>query len=45
MTPASWWCIDSTGVARSKTVGGVDYTAVSGSAGAAHTASGATVCN
>ena len=39
------WCIDSTGVSRNKTAAGVAYTAVSGAATAAHTASGATVCN
>lgn len=45
LTGTGVWCIDSTGVARSKTSAGVAYTAVSGSAAAAHTASGATVCN
>ena len=42
---AKYWCIDSTGVSRSKTAAGVDYTALTGSAGAAHTTAGATVCN
>lgn len=38
------WCIDSIGAARKTTEGGVAYTAVSGSATAAHAASGSTVC-
>ena len=39
------WCIDSTGVARGKTVANVTYVGLAGTANAAHTASGATVCN
>lgn len=39
------WCIDSTGVGRKTTSAGVAYTAVSGSATAAHTASGQVTCN
>ncbi len=37
-------CIDSTGVSRSTTSAGVAYTALSGTATAAHAAAGSTVC-
>ncbi len=39
------WCVDSTGVSRDKTAAQVLYSALTGAAGAAHTAAGATVCN
>ena len=44
-TSGIWWCIDSNGNARKQTATGGAYTALTGSATAAHTASGATVCN
>ena len=44
MTGTAVWCVDSTGVARNKTSGGVAYNALIGAAPAAFV-SGATVCN
>jgi type IV pilus assembly protein PilA len=40
----TWWCIDSTGVARDKTSAGAAYTALSGTATSAHASANATVC-
>jgi len=42
---SGWWCVDGTGVSRGKTVLGVSYTALTGSATAAHVVTGATSCN
>ncbi len=39
------WCVDSLGTSRDKTSAGVAYSALTGSAGAAHTAASATICN
>ncbi len=47
-TTSKFWCVDSTGISRMQTAGGADYTALTGSATAAHTASatpGSTACN
>ncbi|MES2930806.1 MAG: type II secretion system protein [Patescibacteria group bacterium] len=44
-TTGLFYCVDSTGASRSATSTGTAYTAVTGSATAAHTAAGATVCN
>ena len=41
----TWWCIDSTGVARGKTSAGVDYSAQSGAADAALTNNADMTCN
>jgi prepilin-type N-terminal cleavage/methylation domain-containing protein len=41
----TYWCVDSTGAARATTAAGVAYSALTGAAGAAHTAALATVCN
>lgn len=41
----TYWCIDSQNVARGTTAAGVAYSGLTGSSGAAHTASGATTCN
>ncbi len=47
---SGYWCVDSTGGARSKTKAGVSYSALSGTvavpnATAAHSIPGSTVCN
>lgn len=44
-TGTAAWCIDYKNTSRGTTEAGVAYTALTGSATAAHTAVGATVCN
>ncbi len=39
------WCVDSTGIARGKTDGGTNYTALTGAATAAHAALASVACN
>ena len=43
--PASYWCVDSTGVSRGTTAGGATYTAQDGSVSAALMTSTTTNCN
>ena len=45
LSNSKYYCVDSTGVSRSKTTAGADYTSLAGGAGGAHTSAGSTSCN
>jgi len=44
LTSGGAWCIDSTGVSRKATAGGVPYTGITGGVTPAHAPAGATAC-